>query len=351
VYAPTKSEVLEKLKELGDVRGLRKEARRLTVGEFIDRYLELAKDRLSPTTFARYGELARIHIKPVIGSIRLAALDDLQIESFYARLAERGASKWTRKMAGRFLGTALKHAVRRKIIRFDPSASVEKVKTDEREMLFLSSDQVRQFLESAKDNRLYALFAVALATGMRQGELLGLKWGDIDFDAATITVRRSLAQAKGEFILKEPKSKSSKRTIAVPAFALEALKSHRAAMLKEGNIGAQVFCTSTGNFIGKSNLIRKVFQPILKRANAAAVQRAAKLSTAGNSVEPALLPSIRFHDLRHSHATMLLRAGHNLKAVSVRLGHAKPEITLRVYSHVLPLDDAQLAAGLQKMLG
>ncbi len=117
-------------------------------------------------------------------------------------------------------------------------------------------------------------------------------------------------------------------------------------MLAEGNIAAPVFCTKTGQFIGKSNLTRQVFRPILKAANAAAAKVAAKLNA-----QPALLPEIRFHDLRHTAATLLLARGNSVKAVSQRLGHATIEITLKHYAHVLPEDDNVLANDVQKMLG
>src|SRR5262249_12075705 len=138
----------------------------------------------------------------------------------------------------------------------------------------------------------------------------------------------------------------SRNAVALPAFALDALRQHRAAMLKEGNINAPVFCTRTGQYIAKSNLIRQVFKPMLDRANAAAVKQAQRLNG-----EPPPIPPIRFHDLRHSLATGLLARGHSIKAVSQRLGHASIERTLRVYSHVLPTDDGALADGLHRMFG
>jgi integrase len=223
---------------------------------------------------------------------------------------------------------------------------VAKARPEEKEIRFLTERQTREFLDTARSTRLFGLFALAVGSGMRQGELLGLAWADIDFDKGTVSVQRSLAQIKGAFITKEPKSKRSRRTIALPAFALDALRLHRAAMLKEGNINAPVFCTRTGQYIAKSNLIRQVFKPMLARANAAAVKQAKRLNA-----EPALLPPIRFHDLRHSHATGLLARGHSIKAVSQRLGHASIELTLRVYSHVLPTDDGALADGLHRMFG
>jgi integrase len=150
-------------------------------------------------------------------------------------------------------------------------------------------------------------------------------------------VQRSLAQVGGRFVVKEPKSKRSRRTVQLPKFALDALHEHRKKMLAEGNAAAPVFCTRTGNYVGKSNFIRQSFKPVLRRAS----------QQAGG----AALPDIRFHDLRHTHATGLLARGHSLKAVSQRLGHASVELTLRVYAHVLPTDDGVLAEGLERMYG
>jgi integrase len=181
---------------------------------------------------------------------------------------------------------------------------------------------------------------------MRQGELLGLQWPEINFEQGNVSVCRTLGSVGNRFILKEPKSKRSRRTINLPSFALNALQEHRHAMLKEGNIGAHVFCTKTGRPISKSNLTRQVFKPILKSANAAAAKMAEKLNT-----QPALLPAIRFHDLRHTHATTLLARGHSIKAVSQRLGHASIDITLKTYAHVLPEDDKTLADGRDRMFG
>jgi integrase len=286
-------------------------------------------------------------LAPILGTVPLAKLETLHVEGLYGDMERQGATAWTRRAAGVVLSIALRHAVTKlKLLRNNPAADVAKPRPAEKEVQFLTEVQVKRFLRFARGTRLYPLFALAVGSGARQGELLGLAWGDVDFDKGTIVVRRSLAQLGGEFVLKEPKSKTSRRTIALPRFALDALGEHRAAMLKEGNIGAPVFCTRAGTYIGKSNLIRQVFKPVLTRANAAAVDESEKTKT-----DPVLLPPIRFHDLRHSHATGLLAKGHSIKAVSQRLGHATIDITLSVYAHVLPTDDAALAEGLNRMYG
>jgi integrase len=349
VYGATKQEVQEKLRQLQNdaSAGTLADVGSLTVGAFLDRWLEnTARVKVRATTFARYEQLVRVWLKATIGRIQLGKLQPLHIESLYAEMQRNGASAWTRKMAAMVLTNALRRAVRLKLIPFNPAADVEKARPEEKEMLFLTEPQARIFLEAARDHRHYALFALAIGSGMRQGELLGLAWSDLDFDRLTVTVSRSLAQVGGKFSLKEPKSKRSRRTITLPRFVIEALQAHRNAMRREGNIGAPVFCTRTGQYIGKSNLIRQVFRPILKRANDGLAEKARE-----QGVEPSPLPAIRFHDLRHTHATTLLARGHSIKAVSQRLGHSNIKITLEVYAHVLPTDDATLADGLDRMFG
>jgi integrase len=349
VYGATKGEVQEKLRRLQTeaVSGLLAEAGRLTVGEYLQRWLDnTAKARVRPTTFARYEQLIRLHLKPILGGVRLGKLGAIHVEALYAEMERRDASAWTRRMAGVLLTNALRQAVRLKLIPFNPAADIAKARPNDREMKFLTESQARRFLEAARGHRLYALFALAVGSGMRQGELLGLAWGDIDFDKGTVSVRRSLAQLKGQPTLKEPKSARSRRTIQLPRFVLDALHDHRKAMVAEGHAASPVFCTRTGTYYGKSNLIRQAFKPTLNRAN----ERAA-LAAKDKGIEPEALPDIRFHDLRHTHATTLLARGHSLKAVSHRLGHASVELTLRVYAHVLPTDDGVLAESLERMYG
>jgi integrase len=139
-------------------------------------------------------------------------------------------------------------------------------------------------------------------------------------------------QVKGQFVLKEPKSKRSRRTIRLPLFVLDALAGHRRRMLAEGQgvKAGTVFVTRTGNYLGKSNLIRQVFKPLLKRAG---------------------VPAIRFHDLRHTRASILLAHAESIKAVSSRLGHSDVALTLRLYGHLLPDADHSLADTAQKAFG
>jgi integrase len=349
VYGKTKQEVQEKLRGLqsDSLLGQLTDPTSLTVATYLNSWLaNTAKPSTSPTTYERYEQLVRLHITPHIGGIKLSRLGPIHVQHLMGQLERAGESLWTRKMAGTLLHNALRQAVRLKLVAHNPAADVPRAKPGEREMSILTEEQAKAFLAAAKGKRLHALFVLALGSGMRQGELLGLQWSDVDFERGTVAVRRSLAQVKGKFILKEPKSKQSRRTIKLPPFALDALRDHRAAMLKEGNIGAAaIFCTRTGQFIGKSNLIRQVFRPLLQAASTSAAEAAANDGT-----DPQVLPVIRFHDLRHTHASLLLAHGESIKAVSRRLGHSTVELTLRVYCHLLPGFDEVLADRVQKLL-
>lgn len=238
---------------------------------------------------------------------------------------------WSQKLAVTLLSNALRHAVRLRLIAFNPAADIPKAKPRDKEIQFFTAEQSRKLIETSKGRRLHALIALALGTGMRQGELLATRWDAIDFERGTIAVRLSLVEQRGGiWILKEPKSKQSRRTIKLPAFVVAALREHRERMAKESHGSDFVFVTKNGTHISKSNLTRQVWRPALR--------------TAG-------LPRIRFHDLRHSHASALLNDGASIKAVSRRLGHSSVELTLRVYSHLLPDADDVLADRCHSLLG
>jgi integrase len=333
VYAKTKGEVQKKLRKIqGDFDlGQLADPTNVTVQGWLLNWLEnTVKVNTSPTTYARYEQLVRLHVIPHLGALKMEKVAPVHVNDLFGKLERSGESLWTRKMAGTVLHNAMRQAVRLRLILHNPCADVPRANPGEKEMQILTEQQVKAFLKAAKNRRLYALFALALGSGMRQGELLGLQWPDIDFDKGTLAVQRSLAQVKREFILKEPKSRASRRTIRLPTFALTALLDYRKLMLAEGQDvkSGTVFVTKTGTYLAKSNLIRQVFRPILEQAGQ--------------------LPAIRFHDLRHTHASILLARGESIKAVSRRLGHSDVAMTLRVYAHLLPDADGTLAETAQR---
>jgi integrase len=184
-------------------------------------------------------------------------------------------------------------------------------------------EQALQFLAAAKSDPLEALYALALTSGLREGELIGIQWHDLDLVGGKLQVRRTVAYVpKKGLTISEPKTAKSRRSVHLTALAIEALKRHRVRQnevrLAAGSAwagGDWVFCNSVGNPINGSNLLQRSFRPLLARAG---------------------LPAIRFHDLRHSSATLLLSLGVHPKIVSEILGHSQVSLTLDTYSHVLP---------------
>jgi integrase len=208
-----------------------------------------------------------------------------------------------------------------KLIYSNVAMDVPKPKVPPREMTCWDLNEARKFLESLK-GRLAALYVLALDSGLRQGELLALNWRDVDMIEGTVTVRHSLEEIEKVFKLKSPKSTKSRRTVWIGQSTVEALRRHREAMRKEGRdvVTGPAFVSRKGKWVAKEALRGDFFTCIKK----AGVSR------------------IRFHDLRHTSATLLLQAGASIKAVSERLGHESIEITLKNYVHVLPSESRDL---------
>ncbi|MBI3865904.1 MAG: site-specific integrase, partial [Planctomycetia bacterium] len=218
----------------------------------------------------------------------------------------------------------------RGVVAFNPCIIAGRPGLAQKEMQALTPEQAVAFITAAKADRLYALYVLALTGGMRQGELFALKRDDIDLEGGTVTVRRTLVHQKGGFVENAPKSKAGRRTVTLPEIAVDALRDHYRRLMAEGHAGAEyVFCNERGGPLWRSNVRRQSLRLILERAG---------------------LPGIRFHDLRHSSATLLLAAGENIKVVSERLGHGDVRITLAAYTHVLPGMDKAAAGRFDTML-
>ena len=201
----------------------------------------------------------------------------------------------------------------------------------------LAPDQVRVLLDAARGERLEALYVVAVTTGMRQGELLALRWQDVDLDAAAVRVRATLSATKDGFEFAEPKSARSRRQLTLTHAAVTALRRHRTTQLEERlRAGASwtdhdlAFASEVGGPLDGSNVLRRSFYPLLRRAG---------------------LPRVRFHDLRHSAATLMLSRGVPLKIVSEILGHSQISITADTYMHVTPGMQREAAAAVDVALG
>jgi integrase len=358
VYGATKKEVLDELDRLrSEARvGNLPDAGGLTVGQLLDRWLHTSKASTETRTFEERQRLAKNHLRPRIGGLKLAKVNSLHVESLYADMARDGVGPTTIRHAANVLGVAFSHACNLKLLPFNPVTAIKKPKAPKRQMLFLTPVQVKILLEAAKGRPCYALVVLALATGCRQGELLALSWEDVDLTNATLTVRRSLAQTDEGFLVKEPKTAASRRTITLPGLAVSVLTEHKAEALKAGLLDAPVFCTRDDNWLLKRNVLRAVIRRAntpLGKINKGGRPRKGEAPRAKEDFEMLkLIPAkLRFHDLRHTVASILLSQGQSVRAVSQHLGHSNPALTLRVYAHCMPSDDPQLAAALDKMLG
>lgn len=318
VYARTKGGVMEKLAELNHdkLKGTLTEPSQATVAEFLREWLDsYAKPEIRHTTYKNYRNSVENHVIPAIGGIRLVKLTAMHVQRLYASMQARGLKPTTIRSAHIVIGLALAKAVAWRYINRDPSRDASPPALDHREMQVLDSQQARQLLEAAKDDRMYALYLMALSTGMRLSELTGLQWQDIDFDKRRVSVVRTVAHAP-QLIVDAPKTKGSRRTLNVSGSVIDALNDRRRLALAEGLAACPwVFPSRSGNPFRRANLHRHSFKPLLRAAG---------------------LPDIRFHDMRHTCASLLLQQGVSVKVVQELLGHANIGITLGTYGHVMP---------------
>ncbi len=334
VYGKTKAEVQEKLRQLqtDTALGRSTDGDKFSVADFLSVWLEtIIKPKVAPTTYQRYEQHVRLHLVPHLGAVRLNKLTPLHVQQLYAAMEKAGDSPSERAKTGSTLRMALRRAVRLRFLVYNPALDVPKPKVTKEEIHPLDLDQVGKFLEAARRDRLYALYVLAVDSGMRQGELFALQWPDIDFDGPSVQIQRSLEEIDGQLRLKEVKTGKSRRRIDLSPFTVAVLNDHRQRMLAEGNATGPVFCDTEGKWLRKSNVTRRSFKPILRRAGLGA--------------------EVRFHDLRHTCATLLLMADENVKVVSERLGHASIQITLDTYSHVLPTMQKRAAEKMHRILG
>ncbi|MCL4425507.1 MAG: site-specific integrase, partial [Firmicutes bacterium] len=302
--------------------GVYTEPAKITLGAFLDRWLgDYARVTVRATTLDSYRYLIERHISPALGHIQLANLKPLDLQRFYSeklaggRLDGRGglSARSVRYIHG-LLRESLGSAVKWQLIPRNVAEAVDPPRQVRPEMQVLDVDGVQAFLAAAKSTRFYALWLLGITTGLRRGELLGLRWQDVDLEAGAVVVRQTLICLRGK-ILVQPRAKTERsiRAVSLPETAVEALREHRERQTKErATFGEEyedhdlVFCRPEGRPMDPNHLAARHFKPLLKQAG---------------------LPPIRIQDLRHTHATMLLGAGVNLKLVSDRLGHTTTRMT------------------------
>ena len=301
----------------------------IKVSEYLERWLRHVEPKTSAKTHERYSEIVRLAITPALGTIKLAKLAPLHIQAFYGDALSSGHVKRKTGLSARtvlhyhrILFQSLKQAVRWRLLSNNPADAVEPPVPEQKEMTALDEDQTVTLIEKVKDHAFYIPVLLAVTTGMRRGEVLGLRWCDVDLDRATLSVTQTLEKTRdGGLRFKQPKTKKSRRTITLPSMTVDALRKHRANQA-ELYLGIGVgwneqglVCTKLAGEPINPNTLTSGFANFVKRLD---------------------IPKVRFHDLRHTHATQLLKEGIHPKVVQERLGHATIAVTLGLYSHVMP---------------
>ena len=323
-YGKTRKDVQEQLtKALHDQQqGTLAMGPKQSVKQYLEKWLEeVHRPTIRYRTYKRYCEILNRYILPELGHVSLHKLTPQTLQDTYTRMEKKQVSASTIRKMHTLLHKALDKAVQWNLIARNPCESVSPPRLPRHEIVPLTEEQSLRFLSATKGQPFEALFILALTTGMRRGELTGLKWQDIDFANGKLHVKRSVTRKPGGgFIESEPKTTKSRRTIVLIPVTVSALKRHRtlqkAAKLKAGEAWIErdlVFCRPNGDYLGEQVLVP--FKRLLEAAG---------------------LPNIRFHDLRHSTATLLLSIGIQPKVVQEILGHGDITVTMNIYSHVMP---------------
>ena len=326
VLGKTQAEVKEKLKqslvEAGQVDFAK--SGKYTVGVWMDEWFEnVAKIKVRPSSHQTYKGYIDNHIKPNIGNIPLEKLTTMDLQKFYRNLLTKGRverieskeqpkglSAKTVRNINQVISSAMDLAVAQKIILVNPTNACELPKVEHQEMQTIPAEQLQAFLDEARATGVYEMYYIELATGLRRGELLGLKWQDVDWKNGIIKVRRQVARIDGEIVEAPLKTKNSYRAVTISQQAIEVLKQQKAKTkeLKD----PYIFPSPNGGPISPDS-VNNMLKRVLERAG---------------------IPKVRFHDLRHTFATIALQNGVDIKTVSGMLGHFSAGFTLDTYAHV-----------------
>ena len=322
-YANNYKEASEKLIELRKRKnqGLPLPSNKLTVGQFLGVWLANKKSNVRPSTFKSYSDIVRVHIEPALGSIVLAKLSPMNVQTLLTRLRETDLSSRRVKYVYVVLRSALAVARRQHLVVENVAELVDPPSAKpSRESLPLTPTEVPVFLKAIEGHPKRALFVVALGLGLRQGEILGLRWSDLDFDKREVSVARQAQRiGSGPAELVEVKTKAGRRTVSLPALVASALKDQRIAREEDAKAAGKELAADDLVFVNRAGgpvsgfVANQAFQRVLKRAG---------------------LPTRPFHALRHSAASLLIFQGSSAKEVQVLLGHANIQLTLDTYTHM-----------------
>lgn len=318
--AEAKAKLKQAIQESTEVDTIR--AEQYTVAQWMDVWFEnYAKIKVRPSSHQTYKGYIENHIKPNIGSVPLNKLSSLQLQKLYKKLLTggrverieaktqpKGLSPKTVRNINQVISSAMDFAKSQKLITVNPTDGCALPKLEHQEMKTLPVEQLTSFLREARESGVFEMYYIELATGLRRGELLGLKWEDVDLKNGSLRVQRQVARINGEIVEAPLKTKNSYRTLPLSADAVEVLKEQR----KKNSGSPYVFSSPTGGPISPDSVLHMLHR-VLKRAG---------------------LPKVRFHDLRHTFATLALQNGVDIKTVSGMLGHFSAGFTLDTYAHV-----------------
>lgn len=316
---------------LADIeRGTAVDTSTMTVADFMRHWLDtVAAHKVRATTLADYRHTIEKHIVPALGGHKVQRLTPAVVQRAYADKLAAGIGGRTVQLMHQRLSQALAQGVRWGTVSRNVCDAVEPPRVQASRPEPWTPTEARAFLAAAAGDERSPLWLMALATGARQGELLGLRWQDVDLSRGSVTIRQAVAVLDGRVIFQAPKSRAAVRQVTLPADAVETLRAHQLAQRRQRVAAGDawedhdlVHATPLGLPYHPSNVLRS-FYALMERAG---VRR------------------VRFHDMRHAHATWLVADGHSLPAVAERLGHSKSSITLDVYSHVVAASRDRAAA-------
>ncbi len=336
-YGRTAAQAREKLAAAQQVvaRGLPLPSEQVTVARFAQDWLAGIQPTVRPATWQHYESLLRVHVFPTLGRVRLTRLQPSHLQGLYSNRIEAGLSPTTVRHVHKVLHLMLERAVRWGTVVSNVARLADPPRAVRRDLPMVTAEQAGGLLVAARDHRLEALFVVALTTGARMSELLGLTWSSVDLDRGSITIRTTLQWIDREPQLAEPKTGRSRRTIALAPMAVSALRRHRTRQLEEAlrvgpawtNLLDLCFTSQVGYPLKRHSVLRRDFRPLL--------------SIAG------LPETLRFHDLRHIAASLALSQNVPWTLVSEMLGHANVSTTMNVYAHTVPGTQGQMADAME----
>lgn len=324
-------------------QGLVADPGRLTLAEYLeDQWLSHMRTRLEATTFERYDRAIRQHIVPELGAVKMSKLTPLHIQSFEARKLEDGRLDGKGRLSGRtvlnihrVLSEALRQAVRWQVIPTNPAEAVQPPRQERTKLVVVDPLLAGSILATARGTRVEVPVILAIGGGLRRGEVLGLRWSDVDLERALIRVRQTLKSTTTNRWMGSPKTIKSRRQVSIPGFVVEGLRRHRAAQAERRLLAGPgwhdldlVVDRGDGQWMEPS-VLSTAFMRMVRRAD---------------------LPRVRFHDLRHGFATLMLAADVPLKVVSEMMGHATIGITADIYASVIPSLQVEAASRLDSLL-